>query len=276
VSGKANVLRHEFSRKPFICVMNAVAQDARLSYGARGLLVHMVSLPEEWNFSSDRLATQRTGRRAILGYLRELETFGYVRREREQDAEGKIRTVTRVSDEPVPEWLEAASSQVSTGVRLPAFGKPASGERTPNKEQSTKDRTQSTEDVPTSSGSTPSINVPTSSGSTDADRSIKTTSKINPPDNSRRNVEISRSSRNDDGTKCCALRERIDANRGRWAEADLEFDYDEHYSGFRDFLGDPDPDTERTILGMIESGEKLIVIANTAHARMCGWRVGST
>ena len=72
---------------------------------------------------------------------------------------------------------------------------------------------------------------------------------------------------------CCTLRSRIDQNRGGWAQTDAEYDDERHYDQFMEFLGDDlDDETLRTVDGMVASGEKLIVIANTAHARMCGGR----
>lgn len=102
----ATVLRHHFGDKGFICVMNDVAQDARLSYGARGLLVAMVSLPDDWAFSAERLAkcSPGEGRDWVRARLRELEAAGYVSRTRERGEGGRFRTVVRVSDEPVREW----------------------------------------------------------------------------------------------------------------------------------------------------------------------------
>lgn len=107
----ATVLRHHFGAKPYVCIRNEVARDVRLSFGARGLLVHMVSLPEGWRFSAERLSTgsppaAREGRAVVQRYLRELEALGYVRRARERDAQGRVHTVTYVSDEPVTGWVE--------------------------------------------------------------------------------------------------------------------------------------------------------------------------
>lgn len=101
------VLRRVIHPTPYVTIANDVAQDARLSYGARGLLLAMVSLPDDWAFSAERLAkcSPGEGRDWVRARLRELEAAGYVSRTRERGEGGRFRTVVRVSDQPVAEWM---------------------------------------------------------------------------------------------------------------------------------------------------------------------------
>jgi hypothetical protein len=98
------VLRHNFARKPFVCVMNEVARDSRVSFAARGVLIDMLSRPSNWQFSADRIAegSPSEGRKTVLRCLRELRAASYVTNVLERDDQGHIGTVTVVSDEPVP------------------------------------------------------------------------------------------------------------------------------------------------------------------------------
>jgi hypothetical protein len=106
----STVLRHKLNRAGYVKLANAVARDPRLSYRARGVLLDMISRPPDWKFSATRLAKSSPleGRDAILTALRELETVGYLLRKRERGADGRIRTVVTVSDQPVREWAERA------------------------------------------------------------------------------------------------------------------------------------------------------------------------
>jgi hypothetical protein len=104
--------------KGFTILGNALLQDERLSYRARGLLTSLLSRPPEWTARSDQLADEspREGRDAIRAALRELEEVGYIVRRRERDEQGRVRTVTDVYDVP----------QGQTGDGLPGAGDPGS------------------------------------------------------------------------------------------------------------------------------------------------------
>ena len=58
------------------CVLtgNEMAQDSRLTWAARGLLLYMLSLPADWNLREDHLVRQSPkGRDHLRGLLCELE-----------------------------------------------------------------------------------------------------------------------------------------------------------------------------------------------------------
>ncbi len=71
----------------FLLVRNDVVRDKRLSYRARGLLCAMLSYPDNWQFNRDWLAGQsdQEGQGAVRTALRELERYGYLKRERRKD-----------------------------------------------------------------------------------------------------------------------------------------------------------------------------------------------
>lgn len=64
----------------FTTIDNGIFQDRRLTNSARGLLVLMLSLPNDWDFSVKGLvAICREGERAVKSALRELKELGYLK-----------------------------------------------------------------------------------------------------------------------------------------------------------------------------------------------------
>lgn len=65
----------------FTVITNEALEDPRLSNAAKGLLVRMLSLPDDWEFNVRGLAAIcRDGRDAIRRQLQELEDGGYLKR----------------------------------------------------------------------------------------------------------------------------------------------------------------------------------------------------
>lgn len=75
----------------FTVIDNQVFKS-NLSLKARGLLSTMLSLPDNWNFSAKGLSTilPSDGESAIRSAIKELETSGYLTRERIRDDKGII------------------------------------------------------------------------------------------------------------------------------------------------------------------------------------------
>ena len=58
-----------------------VLQDKRISFRARGILGYLLSLPDGWEASAERIAHETTeGRDAVATALKELERAGYLAR----------------------------------------------------------------------------------------------------------------------------------------------------------------------------------------------------
>lgn len=74
------------------CVLdNAIMQDSSLSLEARGLYAYMVSLPNDWQFSFDRLANaNNVGLRVIRRVIAELENAKLLQRDFRATNKGKI------------------------------------------------------------------------------------------------------------------------------------------------------------------------------------------
>ena len=84
------IFRVEKSRD-FTVMSNFHLKDKSLTLKAKGLLSMILSLPEEWNYTTRGLATIcKEGVDSISATLRELESAGYILRRRMRDAKGKI------------------------------------------------------------------------------------------------------------------------------------------------------------------------------------------
>lgn len=81
----------------YTVMSNHHLRDAELSLKAKGLLSMMLSLPEEWNYTTRGLAAIcKEGTDCIGSALKELEKTGYIVRNRLRDNKGKIVDVEYV------------------------------------------------------------------------------------------------------------------------------------------------------------------------------------
>lgn len=100
----------------FTVLPNALLQDKRLSFKARGILCLMLSLPQNWQTYSSWIQEQGLeGREAVQSALAELETLGYLQRNPEKDDQtGRfLGNVWHWNSEPK--------------IQIPADGKPSDG-----------------------------------------------------------------------------------------------------------------------------------------------------
>lgn len=83
------------NKDKFTVIDNFALRDNRLSLKARGLLVTMLSLPDNWKFSENGLCSifEKDGQAAIRSGLKELEEAGYLVRERVRDEHGRVSSV---------------------------------------------------------------------------------------------------------------------------------------------------------------------------------------
>lgn len=89
--------------------------DSRLSFKARGILAYLLSQPDCWEIYVDNLINAGPdGRESVRSGLKELETYGYLERERINDEGGKYRWISVVYEVPrnIPSEKE---NQPSTG-----------------------------------------------------------------------------------------------------------------------------------------------------------------
>ncbi|WUH92604.1 hypothetical protein OG900_22510 [Streptomyces sp. NBC_00433] len=114
----------------FTVLPNALLQDRRLSYTARGLLADLLSRPDGWREDGRRMAeTSPQGRLSVAKALRELSAFGYYRVERVRQPDGTFVSQAHVYDTPHTAY---ATAQAAPGAVLPGAGRPAAGDRGTN------------------------------------------------------------------------------------------------------------------------------------------------
>jgi hypothetical protein len=85
-----------------VTIPNATAQDASLSWAARGLLLFMLSMPPNWDFHEHDLVNRSPqGRDALRSIVRELEAHGFLERHQARDDQGRQAAAQwRVWDRP--------------------------------------------------------------------------------------------------------------------------------------------------------------------------------
>lgn len=94
-------------------VANEVLKDKNLSFKAKGLYAYLFSKPDTWDFSSNRMVLETTdGRKAIMSMLKELETAGYLKRNRLPN--GRMDYILKHSQ-------NSLSPESSLGVEKPKF-----------------------------------------------------------------------------------------------------------------------------------------------------------
>lgn len=89
-------------REPFTQIRNSAARDPHMSLSARGVLLTMLSFPDDWVYHQTHLVTLTSnGRDALRSAIRELEQLGYLRRTQVRNENGTLGdTIYEVADFP--------------------------------------------------------------------------------------------------------------------------------------------------------------------------------
>ena len=100
----------------FTVVHNAFIKDTRMPLAAKGLLIVMLSLPDNWDFSIAGLkALLPDGKDKVRTTLKDLENMGYLRRSRINDEKGHIIDWEYCfSDEPI--FREESTEETENAV----------------------------------------------------------------------------------------------------------------------------------------------------------------
>ena len=124
-------------RKGFVVLYRSAAQDARLSLEARGLLVMMASLPDNWSYSETGLASKAgCGRQKVNRILRELIDAGYLLREQRHGEHGKFSSCTYVLQEEAPAGkAKKAPLYEKPSTAQPSTVKPSTGNQALNNKE---------------------------------------------------------------------------------------------------------------------------------------------
>ena len=121
--------------RDFTVIANSVFKDRRLSAKAKGILVEMLSLPENWDYTLKGLTTLFSdGIDSIRQGIKELEENGYIVRERKRDARGRLGGMEYVIYETPEKAVEnSAPEQSSPANAEPTEDFPAQGESAEDK-----------------------------------------------------------------------------------------------------------------------------------------------
>lgn len=107
----------------FTQIDNDVLDDPRISFRAKGVIAHLLSKPGDWRTNYRYLMTVGPdGQAAVLAAMKELETFGYIVREKTQDR--RKRWTTHVSVVETPSKLRGLPTPGSPTPGSPKPGRP--------------------------------------------------------------------------------------------------------------------------------------------------------
>lgn len=113
--------------KDFTTVLNDFIKDRKLSLKGKGLMITMLSLPDNWDFSERGLsAICKEGREAIHNTLKELEELGYLVRRQLRDERGLLIDVEY-------NIYERSVLRNNQNAKKPATGYPAAAEPAPDR-----------------------------------------------------------------------------------------------------------------------------------------------
>lgn len=88
---KTTVFRVEKNRE-FVVMNHKFLREKEMSLKAKGLLALCLSLPEDWEYSLNGLvAIVKESQTSMRSALKELEKFGYLKRNRTKDAKGQFQ-----------------------------------------------------------------------------------------------------------------------------------------------------------------------------------------
>ena len=107
-------------KERFSIVDNKVIEDERLSFKARGLLIYMLSKPDDWKFYTEELAkrSNKDGISAIKTALNEIEDAGYLTRKQGHKKNGQFTS---------QDWILTDTSTIPPQVEKPLADKPLAG-----------------------------------------------------------------------------------------------------------------------------------------------------
>lgn len=121
-------------RKRFTTISRETLNDGRLSFRARGILVWLLDKPDDWTTSADAIASQGLeGRDAVRTALTELESCGYLIRNKDRDKKTGVWTTKWVVHEVPPGRISSAGKP----QRVTSAGEPTLDNQASNTEDMT-------------------------------------------------------------------------------------------------------------------------------------------
>jgi len=132
-------------------IPNDLLNSCKISFKAKGLYAFIQSKPENWEFSAERISKQvKEGLPSVVSALKELETFGYLVRQRYQNNKGFWVVDYLLYEIPTEENLHTGNPiKENPNIGKPSnysnqdFSKKDNNNYTDNKERVVKEPTQS-------------------------------------------------------------------------------------------------------------------------------------
>lgn len=137
-----SIVRTKKQPSNYTTINNTILNDRRLSWQAKGLAAYLLSKPDNWEIRVSFLKGEATnGREAVERILRELESFGYLERNRRRTKQGKFEWEHILYEIPQPpkdadaqptgeENHTLESSEWFSSDWKPGDGKPVTGNGT--------------------------------------------------------------------------------------------------------------------------------------------------
>jgi hypothetical protein len=112
----SSILRVARRNPGYSIIRNETLQDETITWEARGVLAYLLSKPDDWTIRIQDLVNKSpSGRTVVKRILKELETAGYIHRERIHTEKGMF------------DWISTVY-EIPTIGRFPIDGKPIDGE----------------------------------------------------------------------------------------------------------------------------------------------------
>lgn len=127
---------------PYVVINRSFANDDRLSWEARGVLVYLLTKPDHWEIQPDDLITQSPNAKKDKVYriLKELELCGYIERIRTQEPDGTFVWSQNVYEIPRDGDLTTPRKQRQKKSGNPFTGNPEMEPFTENQEMAKADK----------------------------------------------------------------------------------------------------------------------------------------
>lgn len=96
------IIRKAEHKNNYVCISNEILQRKDLSMQAKGLLVYLLSLPEDWEIHKSEVWKHfSNGRDAVYRAFEELERKGYIQGKKYRDKLGRFQHQYTVYEEPI-------------------------------------------------------------------------------------------------------------------------------------------------------------------------------
>ena len=115
----SKIIRKADLTKNFSIIPNHIAQSKELSPNAKSLIIHILSMPDNWFYVKTKFWRETNlGRNAFNNAWKELETYGYIQSERIKDGNLVRGYNYIISDLPIFGMSEHRTSQNLDNRRL--------------------------------------------------------------------------------------------------------------------------------------------------------------